>query len=89
MAHNEYTTEERRWAISEMAEDLLDLRTLTIHRRLFEPQNPYANLGALPGQSDFISPQKAAAVLRNLAETGQVDWSTQIKEEKHEKTSRP
>ena len=42
---------------------------------LFLPKNAEANMDARPGQNGYISPQRAAAVLRRLAETGEVNWS--------------
>ena len=42
---------------------------------LFAPCNHSASVAAEPGEYNFVSPQKAAAVLRSLAETGEVNWT--------------
>lgn len=34
-----------------------------------------ASIEALPDQDNFISPERAAVVLRHLARTGKVDWT--------------
>ena len=42
---------------------------------LFAPDDVIANCHSPKGARGFISPQRAAAVLRRFAETGVVDWS--------------
>ena len=42
---------------------------------LFAPNNDYACFDARIGEPGFVTPKHAAAVLRNLAETGEVDWT--------------
>ena len=42
---------------------------------LFEPREPWATYFHRPHQDGFITSEHAAAVLRNLAETGEVDWT--------------
>ena len=41
---------------------------------LFTPSSRFADWTAGPGELGWVTPQHAAAVLRNLAETGVVDW---------------
>ena len=44
--------------------------------RLFEPRFMHADVGILiPGSPGFITARHAAAVLRHLVETGEVDWT--------------
>ena len=47
--------------------------------QLFEPRNYYADFRRQPGQEGHITARHAAAVLRNLVETGVVDWSVGAK----------
>ena len=42
---------------------------------LFEPDNEHAYFGAVYGETGYVSAKRAAAVLRHLADTGEVDWS--------------
>lgn len=42
--------------------------------RLFAPTQPGAECHAGPGREGHISPQRAAACLRRLADTGRVEW---------------
>ena len=41
---------------------------------LFIPRFRYANYGRKEGKAGFITPQHAASVLRNFADTGMIDW---------------
>ena len=54
--------------------DLLGLSD-SMSRDLFLPLNDYVNWRAMKGSAGYISARHAAAVLRNLADTGKVDWS--------------
>ena len=60
----------------ERARDILGLEEDLSHE-LFEPAFVYGevDIGAFDYEKEFISPERAAAVLRNLANTGVVDWS--------------
>lgn len=44
------------------------------------PSNRHAHWCARPGQYNYVTPEHAAAVLRNLAETGEVDWRVGAKD---------
>ena len=46
-------------------------------QQLCAPEFPNADYQDTPGQPGYISAARAAACLRNLAETGQVNWITQ------------
>ena len=45
-----------------------------LSKHLFVPEFPSANYDAKKGQRGHITPAHAAACLRKLAETGEVDW---------------
>ena len=61
------------------AHEYLGLENPTPGDSLFFPNGPNANMNARPGDPAFISPERAAATLRRLAEskTGEVDWGTE------------
>ena len=48
-----------------------------ILKNLFVPRYHEAHTWDKPGETGYISSKRAAAVLRHLAETGEVDWSIQ------------
>lgn len=53
----------------------LGIRDVETAMRLFEPQGYPASFHAEPGMANYVSSGHAAAVLRHLADTGEVDWS--------------
>ena len=57
-----------------VATGLLDLEGM-LADELFAPDNDYAAYFAIRRAHNHVTPQHAAAVLRHLAATGEVDWS--------------
>ena len=64
------------WYAAELAETALGLSEKQA-TDLFAVNEDSADPQADEGEPGFISPKRAAAVLRHLAETGEVDWTIQ------------
>ena len=62
-----------RMTAYERAAELLGL-DFEMAGKLFAPIRENAHFEALPGRQGYISPERAAATLRRLADTGVVDW---------------
>ena len=56
------------------AQSLLEIDSIEAEQ-LFVPTNYNADYTAYPGEEGWISPHRAAKVLRNFADTGIVDWN--------------
>ena len=62
--------------VHERAQELLGI-TYETANVLFTPTGDEAYYTAPPGTPGHISPERAAATLRRLADTGEVDWGTE------------
>lgn len=61
-------------SIHAAAQLLLDLHD-THADRLFMPLNDFADFSAGPNKPGYVTPMRAAKVIRHLMATGEVDWS--------------